>query len=41
VVIQLLAVAQKAGRKEVLCWGLLMGLMAGFVTDAVVTAAGV
>ncbi|MCW2598223.1 MAG: zinc/iron permease [Frankiales bacterium] len=41
VVIQLLAVAQKAGRKEILCWGLLLGLMAGFVTDMVVTAAGV
>jgi ZIP family zinc transporter len=41
VVMQLLAVAQKAGRKEVLCWGLLLGLMAGFITDMVVTAAGV
>jgi ZIP family zinc transporter len=41
VVMQLLAVAQKAGRREVLCWGLLAGLMAGFVTDMVVTAAGV
>lgn len=41
VVMQLLAVVQKAGRKEVLCWGLLLGLMAGFVTDMVVTAGGV
>ena len=40
VIMQLLAVAQKAGRKEVLCWGLLLGLMAGFITDAVVTAGG-
>ena len=41
VVIQLLGVAQKAGRKDILCWGLLLGLMAGFVTDMVVTAGGV
>jgi ZIP family zinc transporter len=41
VVIQLLAVAQKAGRKEILAWGLLAGLMAGFITDMIVTAAGV
>lgn len=41
VVVQLLAVAQRAGRREVLAWGLLAGLMAGFVTDMVVTAAGV
>ena len=41
VVIQLLAVAQKAGRKEILAWGLLAGMMAGFITDMVVTAAGV
>ncbi len=41
VVIQLLAVATKAGRKELLCWGLLLGLFAGFVTDMVVTAGGV
>jgi ZIP family zinc transporter len=41
VVMQLLSIAQKAGRKEVLCWGLLAGLMAGFITDMVVTAAGV
>ena len=41
VVIQLLGVAGKAGRKELLCWGLLLGLFAGFVTDMVVTAGGV
>ena len=41
VVIQLLAVATKGGRKEVLCWGLLLGLFAGFATDMVVTSAGV
>lgn len=41
VILQLLAVAAKAGRKEVLCWGLLAGLMAGFLTDMVVTAGGV
>ena len=41
VIMQLLAVATKAGRKEVLCWGLLAGLMAGFITDMIVTAGGV
>ncbi len=41
VVMQLLALSQRLGRKEVLCWGLLLGLTAGFATDMVVTAAGV
>jgi ZIP family zinc transporter len=41
VVVQLLGVAGKAGRKDLLGWGLLLGLAAGFVTDMVVTAAGV
>jgi ZIP family zinc transporter len=41
VVIQLLGIATKAGRKELLAWGLIAGLMAGFVTDMVVTAGGV
>jgi ZIP family zinc transporter len=41
VVVQLLAVAQRCGRRDVLAWGLLTGLMAGFVTDMVVTAGGV
>ncbi|MGB8651354.1 MAG: ZIP family metal transporter [Mycobacteriales bacterium] len=41
VVLQLLAVAGRAGRKEVLCWGLLAGLAAGFITDMIVTAGGV
>jgi ZIP family zinc transporter len=41
VVIQLLGVAQKLGHKELLTWGLLLGLFAGFATDLVLTAAGV
>ena len=41
VVVQLLGVANKAGRKDLLGWGLLLGLFAGFATDMVVTAAGV
>lgn len=41
VVVQLITVAAKARRPELLAWGLLLGLLAGFVTDAVVTAAGV
>lgn len=40
VVIQLLGVAHKSGRKELLYWGVLLGLAAGFVTDMVVTAGG-
>jgi zinc transporter, ZIP family len=40
VVIQLLGVAHKAGRKELLYWGVLVGLVAGFLTDMVVTAGG-
>ena len=41
VVIELLAVARRLGHKELLTWGLLLGLFAGFVTDMVLTAAGV
>lgn len=41
VVIQLLGVAAKSGRKDLLGWGLILGLMLGFVTDFVVTVAGV
>jgi zinc transporter, ZIP family len=40
VVIQLLGVAHKNGRKELIYWGVLLGLAAGFVTDMVVTAGG-
>ena len=40
VVIQLFAVAQKVGRGELLAWGVFLGLVAGFVTDMVVSAAG-
>ena len=40
VVIQLIGVAHKSGRKELLYWGVLLGLAAGFLTDMVVTAGG-
>ena len=40
VVIQLFGVAHKNGRKELIYWGVLLGLVAGFVTDMVVTAGG-
>ena len=40
VVVELLSVARKIGRKELTTWGLLLGIFLGFVTDAVVTAAG-
>jgi ZIP family zinc transporter len=41
VIVQLLGVAHRAERKELLFWGLLVGLAAGFITDMVVTAGGV
>lgn len=41
VVVQLLGVASRSRRPDLVAYGLLLGLLAGFVTDAVVTAAGV
>ncbi|GIG59647.1 hypothetical protein Lfu02_40190 [Longispora fulva] len=41
VVVQLLRVADKLGRAQLLYWGLATGLIAGFATDFIVTAAGV
>ena len=40
VVIQLLGVAAKTRRSDLLAYGLLVGLIAGFATDAIVTAGG-
>jgi ZIP family zinc transporter len=40
VVIQLLGVAHKSARRDLLYWGVLLGLAAGFVTDMIVTAGG-
>ncbi|MEA2844383.1 MAG: zinc transporter, family [Actinomycetota bacterium] len=40
VVIQLLGVAHKLGHKELLMWGVLIGLLVGFATDFVLVAAG-
>jgi ZIP family zinc transporter len=40
VVIQLLGVAHTIGRRDLLIWGVFLGLVAGFVTDMVVSAAG-
>lgn len=40
VIVQLLRVGEKMGRREVLYWGLLFGLLLGFATDFVVVAAG-
>jgi zinc transporter, ZIP family len=40
VVIQLLGVAYKSRRKDLLYWGVLVGLAAGFLTDMIVTAGG-
>ena len=41
VITQLMGVAAKAKRADLLGYGLLIGLFAGFLTDAIVTAAGV
>jgi ZIP family zinc transporter len=41
VIIQLIGVGTKARRTDLLAYGLLVGLLAGFITDAIVTAAGV
>jgi ZIP family zinc transporter len=40
VVCQLIGVAARTKRMDLLAYGLLIGLIAGFVTDAIVTAAG-
>jgi ZIP family zinc transporter len=40
VITQLLGVAAKAKRPDLLAYGLLIGLLAGFLTDAIVTAGG-
>src|SRR5262249_26846954 len=40
VVIELLAVGRKFNAKSVTTWGVLAGLLLGFATDAVITAAG-
>ncbi len=40
VVCQLVGIASRAKRTDILAYGLLVGLLAGFITDAIVTAAG-
>jgi ZIP family zinc transporter len=40
VVIELLAVARKSGLKELTSYGIMIGLVAGFLTDAIVTLGG-
>jgi ZIP family zinc transporter len=40
VVIELLAVARKLSAKPITTWGIVGGLLAGFATDAILTAAG-
>ena len=40
VVIQLLSGAFKAARRELMIWGIFLGISAGFITDMVVSAAG-
>jgi zinc transporter, ZIP family len=41
VVTQLVGVAARAKRSDLLAYGIILGLLAGFLTDAIVTAAGV
>jgi ZIP family zinc transporter len=40
VVIELLAVGRRLGHKEMLTWGIVLGLFAGFATDFILVAAG-
>jgi ZIP family zinc transporter len=40
VVVELLAVARRMGYKELATWGLVLGVLLGFATDAIITAAG-
>jgi ZIP family zinc transporter len=40
VVIELLAVGRRMAAKEITTWGIVIGLLLGFATDAIVTAAG-
>jgi len=40
VIVQLLRVAQNLGRRILMYWGLVVGLLLGFVTDFVIVAAG-
>ncbi len=40
VIVQLLRVAQNLGRRALMYWGLLLGLLLGFATDFVIVAAG-
>src|SRR4051794_14567461 len=41
VIIQLVGVALRSGHKEMLYWGVFLGLIAGFATDFIVSASGV
>ncbi|MGH3498486.1 MAG: ZIP family metal transporter [Nocardioidaceae bacterium] len=41
VITQLIVVAARSGRRAMLSYGLLVGLLAGFLTDAIITAGGV
>jgi zinc transporter, ZIP family len=41
VVVQLIQVAYRLGHREMLMWGIFLGLVAGFATDYVLVAAGV
>jgi zinc transporter, ZIP family len=41
VIVQLVGVALRAGHKEMLYWGVFLGLLAGLATDFVIEAAGV
>jgi ZIP family zinc transporter len=41
VITQLITIAARARRSDLLAYGILIGLVAGFLTDAIITAAGV
>lgn len=41
VIVQLIGVAHKLAHKDMMFWGILLGLLAGFATDAILIAAGI
>ena len=40
VIVELLAVLRRLGSRELVAWGLILGLVAGFATDFIVGVAG-
>jgi zinc transporter, ZIP family len=41
VIVELLAMAKRAASNEIIMWGLLVGFLLGYLTDLIITYAGV